>query len=78
MGLHASATGWLGELGAFLSDRTRAVLGLIIDMVAGSKRFFLLPDGYGYVMNHALYYVPAVVVTALLVYWLGRTIDRRR
>ena len=68
----------LANSGLFLVTAPVAVLGLIIDMVAGSKRFFLLPDGYGYLMNHALYYARAVVVTALLVYWLGRTIDRRR
>ena len=43
----------------------------------GSKSFALLPDGFGYLGNHALYYVPAVAVTAALLWLLGRKIDRR-
>ena len=67
----------LANLGLFLVTAPVAAVGLIIDSIVGSKRFSLLPDGFGYLGNHAIYYVPAVAVTAGLLFLLGRKIDRR-
>ncbi len=53
------------------------VVGLLLTAIAGETDFILLPDQYGYLADHALYYGPAVAVTALLLWWLGRAIDRR-
>jgi hypothetical protein len=35
-----------------------------------------MPSGHGYVGDHALYYFPAVAVTAILWWLIGRLIDR--
>lgn len=67
----------LANLGLFLVTFPVALIGLLIDWLAGSKTFLLLPDGFGYLGNHALYYIPAVAVTAALMWLLGRAIDRR-
>ena len=53
------------------------LVGLLIDWLAGSKAFSLLPDGFGYLGNHALYYVPAVTLLTAFLWWIGRAIDRR-
>jgi hypothetical protein len=67
----------LANLGLFIVTAAVMLVGLLIDAVTGSARFSLLPDGFGYLGNHAIYYVPAVAVTALLFWLLGRAIDRR-
>ncbi len=67
----------LANVGLFLVTAPVTAVGLLIDWIIGSKRFALLPDGFGYLGNHALYYVPAVAVTAALLWLLGRKIDRR-
>lgn len=51
----------------------------IIVMIAGSSRgqaSMPMPTGHGYLGDHALYYFPAVVVTAALWWMIGRIIDR--
>lgn len=68
----------LANAGLFFVTAPVTIFGLIIDAIRGSNRFTLLPTGYGYLMNHALYYLPAVAVTALLFWWIGSAIDRRR
>ena len=67
----------LANVGLFLVTAPVTAVGLLIDWIIGSKSFALLPDRFGYLGNHALYYVPAVAVTAALVWLLGRKIDRR-
>ena len=68
----------LANVGLFLVTFPVALVGLLIDSLIGSKSFSLLPEGFGYLANHALYYVPAVAITAALWWWIGRAIDRRR
>lgn len=68
----------LANVGLFFVTFPVALAGLLIDRLIGSESFSLLPDGFGYLGNHAVYYVPAVAVTAALVWWIGRAIDRRR
>lgn len=67
----------LANVGLFLVTAPVTALGLLIDAIRGSKDFSLLPSGLGYLGNHAVYYLPAVLVTAWLLYRLGRRIDRR-
>ncbi len=67
----------LANVGLMLVTLPVTLVGLLLGWIAGSSSFILLPDGHGYLADHALYYVPAVVVTALLFWWLGRAIDRR-
>ena len=68
----------LANVGLFAVTLPVTIVGLLVDAIAGSKAFLLLPDGFGYLGNHALYYVPAVALTTALLWWLGRAIDRRR
>lgn len=67
----------LANVGLFLVTPPVALFGLLIDWVSGSSRFSLLPGGFSYLGNHALYFAPATAVTAGLLYLLGRKIDRR-
>ena len=68
----------LANVGLMLVTLPVMLIGLAIGAVVGSKSFILLPTSYGYLTDHAIYYVPAVAITALLIWWLGRAIDRRR
>lgn len=68
----------LANVGLFLVTFPVALAGLLIDSLIDSKSFSLLPDSFGYLGNHAFYYVPAVAITAALWWWIGRAIDRRR
>lgn len=67
----------LANVGLMLATALVTILGLIIDAIIGRKSFILRPTGHGYLTDHALYYVPAGAVTALLFWWIGRAIDRR-
>ncbi len=67
----------LANVGLFLTTLPVAAVGLAIDAASGSSGFSLLPDGFGYLGNHAIYYAPAVALTAALWWLLGRAIDRR-
>ena len=67
----------LANVGLFLVTFPVALVGLLVDAVIGSKEFPLLPDGHGYLANHALYYVPAVAITTAFFWLIGRAIDRR-
>ena len=51
----------------------------IVVMIAGSSMGLSsmpMPSGHGYLGDHALYYFPAVVVTAAIWWIIGRLIDR--
>lgn len=67
----------LANVGLFLATLPVAIVGFMIDAITGSTSFSLLPDSFGYLGNHALYYIPAVAVTSFLLWRLGRAIDRR-
>jgi hypothetical protein len=66
----------LANVGLFLITAPVTILVLIVDGLAG-RPSFSMPHGHGYLGDHALYYVPAVAVIALSLWWLGRSIDRR-
>ena len=67
----------LANIGLMFATARVAIVGLLVDVIVGSKRFSLVPTSHGYLTDHAIYYLPAVMVTALLLGWLGRSIDRR-
>ena len=67
----------LANIGLFLVTAPVTAIGLLIDWIIGSKDFSLMPDRFGYLGNHAVYYGPAVLATAALLFLLGRKIDRR-
>lgn len=64
----------LANVGLMIVALPITVIGLILSWAVGSRGFVLSPDGFGYYGNHALYYWPSVVLTALLLYWLSRGI----
>ena len=66
----------LANVGLFLVTLPVTLVDLALSAALG-KTGIIMPDGYGYLGNHALYYVPAVMVTAALFWWIGRAIDRR-
>jgi hypothetical protein len=67
----------LANLGLFAITLPVTALGLLISSLAGSSAM-IMPSGHGYLGNHALYYVPAVALTATLWWLFGRAIDRHR
>ena len=67
----------LANLGLMAITFPVTLIGLLIGSLMGRSSFVLMPTGFGYLGNHAIYYVPAVALTALLFWWLGRVIDRR-
>ncbi len=67
----------LANLGLFAVTLPVSLAGLALGWIIGAKEFLLLPDGPGYLASHALYFIPAAALTALLLYLLGRAIDRR-
>ena len=67
----------LANIGLMLVTLPVALAGLLLSWLAGSSSFILLPTGASYLAAHAIYYVPAAALTALLVWWIGRAIDRR-
>ena len=67
----------LANVGLFIVTLPVTLICLLIGWLASAGRFPLLPDGFGYLGDHALYFAPAVAVTAALAWWIGRAIDRR-
>ena len=63
----------LANLGLIVVTAPVAVVGLIL---SGGGSFALIPEGHGYLSDHAIYYVPAVACTAVLVWLIGRGIER--
>ena len=67
----------LANVGLFFITLPVTALLLLVSSLLGSSSM-ILPSGHGYLADHALYYVPAVAVTAALCWLIGRAIDRRR
>jgi hypothetical protein len=67
----------LANLGLFVATLPVTIFDLLLALALGQTSI-LMPEGHGYLMDHALYYVPAVAVTASLFWLLGRWIDRVR
>ena len=66
----------LANVGLMLVTLPVTIVGLIISWAIGSASFVLLPSGFGYYGNHAIYYWPSVLLTALLLYWLAAGVRR--
>jgi len=65
----------LANLGLFLVTLPVTLLDLLLGALL-NRTEVLMPQGHGYIGDHALYYVPAVAFTAALFWLLGRAIDR--
>ena len=68
----------LANVGLFVVTLPVTLVGLALGWLIGAPGFPLLPDGFGYLASHAIYFVPAAAATAFLLHLLGRAIDRRR
>ena len=66
----------LANVGLFLLTAPVTLVDLIVGSLLGQTSM-PMPHGHGYIADHALYFVPAAAVTALLLWWIGRLIDRR-
>ena len=66
----------LASIGLFLITAPVTLANLVVGSMLG-RTSGLTPHGYGYLGDHALYYVPAVAVTASMCWLIGRAIDRR-
>jgi hypothetical protein len=66
----------LANVGLFLVTFPIAFVGLAVTELLGVSSFALMPNRFGYVWDHAAYYFPAVMVTALLLYALTRRLGR--
>jgi len=65
----------LANIGLFLVTFPVTMVDLIIGSIMG-RTSILMPHGHGYLGDHALYYGPAVLVTAALWWLAGGAIDR--
>ena len=65
----------LANVGLFLVTLPVTIVDLVLASSQG-KSSVLMPHGHGYIGDHALYYGPAVAVTAALWWLVGRTLDR--
>jgi hypothetical protein len=65
----------LANVGLFLVTAPVTLVALLVGPAFGAKGM-PMPDGHGYLGDHALYYVPAVLVTAALLWLAGRALDR--
>ena len=65
----------LANVGLFLITFPVTIVLLVVGGMMGRSEI-LMPDGFGYLGDHALYYFPAVAVTAFLWWLIGRAIDR--
>ncbi|WP_114946505.1 hypothetical protein [Microvirga calopogonii] len=75
----------LANLGLLLATFPVAALGVVLTSALGQSGFVLIPSGMGYYTAHAIYFWPAAVLTAYLLYvvcsapmWLWRRIIRSR
>ena len=65
----------LANVGLMIVTFPVAALGLLLTELRGGGWFVLMPDGFGYYADHALYYWPSVGVITLLLYWLAQTLS---
>jgi len=65
----------LANVGLFLITLPVSMLCLAVGSLTGQTGM-PMPQGHGYIGDHALYYVPAVAVTASLFWLVGRAVDR--
>jgi hypothetical protein len=72
--VHTNPDG-LANVGLFLITLPVTLVCLVLGSFMGQTSM-PMPSGHGYLGDHALYYAPAVAVTASLCWLVGRAIDR--
>ena len=60
----------LANLGLVLVVLPYSLIGLLITWLVGASEFVLIPGGAGYLTAHALFFVPGVVLTTALLWWV--------
>lgn len=64
----------LANVGLMIVTLPVTLIGLVLSWAVRSSKFVLLPDVFGYYGDHAVYYWPSVLITALLLYALASLI----
>ena len=65
----------LANVGLFLATLPVTLIVLLVGTATGRSSMWM-PEGHGYLGDHALYYFPAVLMTTALAWLAGRAIDR--
>ena len=65
----------LANIGLFVITAPVTIIGLIVGALIGRSNM-LMPHGFGYIGDHALYFFPAAAVTAVIWWFIGRGFDR--
>ena len=60
----------LANVGLLLVVFPYTLIGLLMTWFVGASEFVLIPHGAGYLTAHALFYVPGVVLTTTLLWWV--------
>lgn len=68
----------LANIGLMLVTLPATLLGLLLTWMSGGTEFVLIPSRLGYYTAHAVYFWPAALATALLLYWLGGAFGKSR
>ena len=72
--VHTNPDG-LANVGLFLITLPVTIVVSIVGSLQGQTSM-PMPEGHGYLGDHAMYYVPAVMITALLWWLIGKAVDR--
>ncbi len=67
----------LANIGLVAVALPYTLIGLLITWLLGAGDFVLIPHGAGYLVGHALFFVPGVALTALLIWWITGLMRRR-
>lgn len=67
----------LANLGLMAVVLPVTLIGLLLGRLIGAQEFVLLPDRFGYYLDHAVFFAPSVLLIAAGLWRLGRAIDRR-
>ena len=67
----------LANLGLMIVTFAVTILGLVLTWVVGARDFVLLPNGFGYYGDHAIYYWPSVSIIAAFLYWAAVVLGQR-
>jgi len=67
----------LANLGLVLCVAPVTLLGLAMGRLLGRTEFLLIPNGFGYLGNHAVFFFPSLLATAALAGWAIKAIARR-
>jgi hypothetical protein len=68
----------LANVGLVLYVAPVTALGLAVGRLIGRTEFILIPDRFGYLGDHAVFYFPSLLVTTCLIGWAITAIARTR